>query len=363
MTIRKVIPLLWKYLLVVATSCILAFVISRDGRAADGPVKNIGASSKYAVAGAYPVNAIDQEWRDGERARTVPVRILVPNTSAGVTEKLDSKQTTKFPVIIFSHGLGGNRSGGKIWGEHWASHGYIVVHIQHPGSDESVWQGKKGGEAVGSMKAAMTMSNMGLRIGDVHFVIDEIVRRSKLDDNEFRFADVSKIGMSGHSFGAQTTMAIAGQATPAGRGQSGFDNRITAAIAFSPNARIKVSLDKQFGDIRLPVFSITGTLDGSVLNDGTEAAHRMLPYQHMPVGDKYLVVYDGGVHMIFGGQNTAGRRSMAVRDVAIQQDVKASTLAFWNAYLKNDAGALKWLTYARGGFRDTLASADRFDTK
>ena len=156
---------------------------------------------------------------------------------------------------------------------------------------------------------------------------------------------------------------VAGQAMPGVRGQSGLDSRITAAIAFSPNARSKVGLDKQFGDIRIPVFSITGTLDGSVLNDGTEVAHRLLPYQHMPVGDKYLLVYDGGDHMVFGGQKIAGRRSETARDVAIQQDVKASTVAFWNVYLKSDLAARKWLLDVRGGFRETLTTADRFDAK
>ncbi len=362
MTIRKAIPLLWKYLLVVATSCMLAFVISREGRAEVLQVGKTTPSGAYERLGAYAVGHIDQDWRDDGRSRTVPVRIIAPKLSTGAAEAFGSEKT-RFPVILFSHGLGGSRSGGKIWGEHWASHGYVVVHIQHPGSDESTWQGKRGESAVGSMKAAKTMSNVGLRIGDVHFVIDEITKRSKRSEGEFRFADVSKMGMSGHSFGAQTTMAVAGQAMPGVRGQSGLDSRITAAIAFSPNARSKVGLDKQFGDIRIPVFSITGTLDGSVLNDGTEVAHRLLPYQHMPVGDKYLLVYDGGDHMVFGGQKIAGRRSETARDVAIQQDVKASTVAFWNVYLKSDLAARKWLLDVRGGFRDTLTTADRFDAK
>lgn len=362
MTIRKAIPLLWKYLLVVAISCMLAFVISRDGRAEGVQVKKSSVSAVYERFGIYEVGQIDQDWRDEGRARNIPIRIIAPKISAAAAEKLRSEKT-KFPVILFSHGLGGSRSSGKIWGEHWASHGYIVVHIQHPGSDESIWQGKRGEPAVGSMKAAKTMSNVGLRIGDVHFAIDEITKRSNRDEAEFRFADVNKIGMSGHSFGAQTTMAIAGQATPGVRGQSGLDSRIRAAIAFSPNARAKVGLDKQFGDIRIPVFSITGTLDGSVLNDGTKVAHRLLPHQHMPAGDKYLLVYDGGDHMVFGGQKIAGRRSETARDVAIRQNVQAATLAYWNVYLKNDVDARRWLIDTRGGFRDTLATADRFDTK
>ena len=50
--------------------------------------------------------------------------------------------TAPVPVILFSHGLGGNREGSKFLGEHWAARGYVAVFLQHPGSDDSVWKGK-----------------------------------------------------------------------------------------------------------------------------------------------------------------------------------------------------------------------------
>ncbi len=363
MTIRKAIPLLWKYLMVVAMSCMLAFVISQESRAAE-PSAGVATAAKaqdvrqYEKLGPYAIEVVDQAWRDNARARTLPVRIVAPVTNAA-----DKKDSARFPVIIFSHGLGGNRLGGKYWGEHWASHGYIVVHLQHPGSDESIWQGKAPADVVTGMKSAMTMNNLGLRLGDVHFALDEIVQRARAGVGLFKSADPGKIGMSGHSFGAQTTLAVTGQSSPAVRGQSGFDKRITAAIAFSPNARNKTNLAKQFGDIRLPFFSITGSKDGAVLDDGTEVAHRILPFENMPAGDKYLTVYENGDHMVFGGHQLAGRRPQTQRDGEIQRDVKASTLAFWNAYLKNDADAKKWLGGARDGFPVTLAANDKFQTK
>ncbi len=358
MTIRKAMPLLWKYLLVVATSCMLAFVISREARAAEPNVQELPPANSYEQAGVYSIDVIDQEWRDQGRERTIPVRILAPRLPLQ-----DGKDALRSPVIIFSHGLGGNKSGGKFWGEHWASHGFIVVHLQHPGSDESIWQSKSTADAVTGMKSAMTMNNLGLRVGDVHFVIDEIVKRGRAGEGVFKFADTTRIGMSGHSFGAQTTLSVAGQSSPAVRGQSGFDKRITAAIAFSPNARNKTNLEKQFGDIRMPFFSITGSKDGAVLNDGTEVAHRVLPYQKMPPGDKYLTVYEDGDHMVFGGHKLGGRRPQTERDSEIQNDVKASTLAFWNAYLKDSASAKKWLSASQGGFSTLLAARDVFETK
>ncbi len=360
MTIRKAIPILWKYLAVVATSCALAFVISREGRAsmtasALSSTAVAKAETAYDVPGTYRVETIDQDWRDTKRDRIVPVRIDAPIFSA-----TELQNGLRVPVIIFSHGLGGNRAGGKYWGEHWASHGYVVVHLQHPGSDESIWKGKPRKDLASNMRGAMTIANLGLRVDDVHFAIDEMIRLSRAGTGVFKYVDANKIGMSGHSFGAQTTMAALGQTSPFASGQSGLDKRITAGIAFSPNARNKNNMQKQFGDIQLPAFTITGTKDGSILDDGTKFEDRILPYRNMPAGDKYLAVYEGGDHMVFGGQTLEGRRPQTDRDMEIQKNVKVSTLVFWDAYLKNDTKAKYWL---QNEFNTTLAANDKFESK
>ena len=359
MTVRKAFPFFWKYLLVVFTSCGLAFVISHQAQAA------VALTNPYEKVGTYAIEKIDQDWRDDKRERTMPVRIYVPKlNAASAVNKADAFETTTlFPVIIFSHGLGGSIAGGKTWGQHWASHGFIVVHLQHIGSDESVWKGKRETAAIGDMKSAMSMTNLGLRVGDVHFAIDEIIKRAKEKDKLFALADTTKIGMSGHSFGAQTTLSVAGQNSPAARGQTGLDKRIRAAIALSPNARNKTNLDKQFGDIRMPFFSITGSLDGSVLNDQTEVVHRTLPYKHMPANDKYLLVLAEGDHMIFGGHNPTARRAAQPRDNEIQRLVKSATLAFWQSTLNADAKATEWLKDSKSGFKAALLPNDIFENK
>src|SRR5256885_814593 len=82
---------------------------------------------------------------------------------------------------------------------------YLVVQMQHAGSDEALWKGKTPAEIPSAMKAGMTLQNLLSRIGDVHFAIDEIARRTKAGEGPFARADADRIGMSGHSFGAQTT--------------------------------------------------------------------------------------------------------------------------------------------------------------
>lgn len=349
---KRGLLILWKYLLVVATTCALAFVIAQNEANAEAP----STPPVYTAAGAFAVQVSEATWRDSARQRDVPVRIYTPDSN-GKSVSADSL----FPVILFSHGLGGNRAGGKLWAEHWASHGYVVVAMQHAGSDDSLWKGGAPRDLASNMKSGMTLANLESRVGDVHFVINEVMRRAAGREVAFARADAKRLGMSGHSFGAQTTQAVTGQKAASAAGQSGLDTRIVAAIAFSPNARNKINLARQFGDIRIPLFSITGTDDGSILGDGTRFQDRMLPYENMPAGNKYLAVFDGGDHMVFGGHELGGRRPETARDREIRAGVKAATLAFWNATLKNDAAARKWLD--SGGFKDTLKAKDVFASK
>ena len=360
MDMKRTLPVLLKYLAVVAVSCLLAFAISQSpALAQDAAVApKVGSGilpADYASPGAYKIEFAVATWRDAARDRDIPVKIYFPATTGA------NGDATKFPAIVFSHGLGGNREGGKKWTQHWASHGFVVVALQHPGSDDALWKGTNPGDFANNMKSGATMKSLGLRVGDVHFAIDEIIRRTNTGERAFANVDAKRIGMSGHSFGAQTTLAVSGQKAPSIGGQSGLDLRVTAAIALSPNARNKNNPTRQFGDIKVPFFSITGSEDRSILGDGTTVEHRRMPYEYMPAGKKYLAVFDGGDHMVFGGHELGKRRPETARDRKIQEGVMAGTLAFWNAELKQDAAARSWL--AQGGYRATLADKDVFEHK
>lgn len=351
-----------KYLAIVGLSCFLAFFISHTIASAQearqtitNAVTSADGQVTYSSPGAFNIETSLASWMDASRAREVLVKLYFPIINSAMAP------ATKFPVILFSHGLGGSREGGKRWAAHWASHGFVVVAMQHPGSDESLWKGIAARDITGSMKAGMSFTNLGLRVGDVHFVIDEVFRRTAVGEAAFENADSKRLGMSGHSFGAQTTLSVVGQKPPLSDGKSGLDSRISAAIAFSPNARNKSNLARQFGDIKLPFFSITGSDDGRILDDGTKPENRRLPYENMAPGQKYLAVFDVGDHMVFGGHAFGQRRPETPRDKAIQAGVMAGTLAFWHATLKQDIAARRW--FEQGGFHAALGSKDTFEQK
>jgi len=284
----------------------------------------------WSQVGPCEVTVLDQDWLDGGRRRQVPVRIYYPESDQ-----------QPCPVVVFSHGLGGSREGYEYLGRHWASHGYVSVHLQHIGSDTAVWQGSQ--DPMGDMRrAAARPANAINRPLDVRFALDRLAVVNAQDGVLRGKLDMAHVGMAGHSFGAYTTLAAAGQvfATRGDRQVTLSDPRIKAAIPMSAPVPSRGSLDTAFGAIAIPCLHMTGTLDDSLINE-TRAAQRRLPFDHSPGPDKYLVTFEGGDHMIFSGR---GRRANRPGDALFQGLIRTVTTAFWNAYLRDDADAKAWLT-------------------
>src|ERR1035441_8895008 len=192
---------------------------------------------------------VDLTVHDAARNRDLPVRVYLPTNAVPV------------PVILFSHGLGGNREGSKFLGEHWAARSYVAVFLQHPGSDDSIWKDKPVKDVMADMTRATSLDNFLLRVQDVPVVLSqlEIWNAEKKHPLAGRM-NLKKIGMSGHSFGAVTTQAVSGESFPAG-GQRFTDARITAAIAFSPSSPKTGSAATAFGAVKIPWLLMTGTKD------------------------------------------------------------------------------------------------------
>jgi len=307
-------------------------------------------SGKYRPdASPSPVEVVRYDWQDAKRDRKVPVKIYFPKATDG-----------PLPVIIFSHGLGGTREGYEYLGQHWASHGYVSVHLQHPGSDDSVWRDAAVSDKMGAMRrAAANPSNALNRPLDVSFAIDQL---EKLNQEQSPFQnklDLGRIGVVGHSFGAYTTLAIAGQTFFPGGGSatSLADPRVKAAIPMSaPVPAGKRRLDEVYAKIKIPCFHMTGTEDASPIGD-TKPEERRLPFDHSNGSDQFLVTFKDGDHAIFSGR---GRLLANPKDEQYRKLICASSTAFWDAYLRGDSKAKAWL---RDDFKGVLGSDGTFEKK
>lgn len=299
-----------------------------------------------------PAIICETVWHDGVRGRDLPLRIRMP---AG---------KTNVPLILFSPGLGGTRAGGAAWGQAWAAAGFAVVHLQHPGSDDRVYNEAGDPAAIPArVRAAASGEQLIARIDDVRFVLDELLSRPAMPGGcDLGSIDRSRIGMAGHSMGAWTAAAVAGQRFPTGLSLT--DSRVRAVVLFSPSAQAGVDPAYGFGAITIPALSVTGTADGQPLSAdpalrAAALTERSAPYRGMAAGDKYLLVFAGADHMIFSGGTKRPPRPVDAHVTAV---AAAATTAFWQATLNGDAKARAWLATPTG-LRARLTAGDSFEAK
>jgi len=301
--------------------------------------------------GPHEVQMVLYDWQDVKRGRSVPVKIYYPADLAA-----------PLPLVIFSHGLGGSREGYEYLGRHWASHGYISLHVQHIGSDDAVWQGQA--QPMQSLReAAIRPENAVNRARDVSFVLDEMAGLNSAPGLFQGRVDLGKVGLAGHSFGANTTLVAAGQVfiLPGGRTVGFSEPRIKAAVPMSaPVPRSRNDLEKVFGAIAIPCLHMTGTLDDSPIGE-TNAADRRLPFDNIGGSDQYLVIFNGGDHMIFSGRPRNAATGQDEKDALFQDLIRQATTAFWDAYLVGDARARSWLS--GGGLTSLLGNDGTVETK
>ena len=271
---------------------------------------------------------VDETWRDATRSRELPVRVRWPSASG------------PWPVIVYSHGLGGSREGGDAWGQAWQAAGFVVLHLQHPGSDIDVLR-----NGVARLREAGNLQQFLVRMADVRFAIDEVERRHRLGTSTWGQVKLSSIGVAGQSFGALTTLAVAGQRFDA---PSTFaDARVAAFIALSPGpGRSKMALPEQFGAIKAPFLVVTGSLDGDPFGAYESGEPRAKVYEGLPAGQRALLWLDGADHMSFAGnaaQRINGRGPFKRQPVAAEREVAHHALVarittlWWQAHLMADA--------------------------
>lgn len=288
---------------------------------------------------------LDLSVADAARQREIPLRVYLPAARPA-------------PVVLFSHGLGGSREGSAYLGQHWAARGYVAVFVQHPGSDASVWQNLPATERKRALQQAASLQNYRLRVQDIPAVLNQLSLWQTQPGHALQGRlNLARIGMSGHSFGALTTQAVSGQAGPGGRAWF-RDARIVAALMMSPSAPRQGSPAQAFGQVAMPWMLMTGTADRSPIGN-TDVASRLAVFPALPPGGKYELVLDGAEHSAFSDRPLPG--DALPRNPNHHRVILALSTAFWDAWLRQDAAARRWL--AGDGPRRLLEPRDRWQTK
>jgi predicted dienelactone hydrolase len=321
--------------------------------------------SRYAgEAGESPVGVIPEGVvRDAERGKDVLFSVDYPTRPGS------------YPLILFSHGFGATRQTYVGLAAHWASQGYVVIRAAHADSGrlqlsnaEQAWKDQ-------------TPADWRNRVRDVTAIIDGLDRIEESYPELKGKIDRTKIGVSGHSYGAFTAMLIGGARTYPGA-TSYADPRVKAVVAMSPQGASETFglTTESWTEVRTPTLFMTGTMDRGMAEAETPEWRRQA-FELAPAGDKWLVVFEGAGHGAFTGrigpsiggsqvdenrppigpdrrvvgtvpEQRTNRESIAgMRIRGTFSNIKAISLAFFDTYLKGEAEGRTALegAAARGG--------------
>lgn len=280
----------------------------------------------FASAAEFQIHDLD--WFDDDRERPVPIRLYQPRISSFATPA---------PLIIFSHGIGGSRLGYSYLGSYWASHGLASLHVQHIGSDRSIWFGNPF-NLVSRLQEAAQEKEALARVFDLRFALTQILR-----DPLGQAINPNQIIAAGHSYGANTTLLASGARVNRDNIPVELsDSRIKAAIVISaPRFYGQKSVDSILQPVRLPTLHITATED-NIQIPGYFSGYpdRLAIFEAIGSERKALAVFEGGSHSMFTDRTRSGG---AVLNHQVKEATQELSLDFIAQVLNNqESGIPSW---------------------
>lgn len=272
--------------------------------------------------------------------RRVPVKVHYPDA------------TGPFPVIVVSHGAGGNWDTHLAQIRHLVSHGYVALSVEHVGSNSE----KLRQTGISLRSVTQMIYDAGEVIArpvDIHFVIDQAQEWNRGDATLKGRMKLGNLGMLGHSFGAYTTMVIGGM-RPAldwirpilgsgkGLGPDLRDGRVRCGVALSPQgANEPFFHEESFASLRMPLMGISGTLDRQQNELPAETRYQAFDYWPTAQGQHRFVWLANAKHLDFTDSSGSGQIAPPSPTRAdVQPLVKAATLMYFDACLRDDRSAL-----------------------
>lgn len=241
-----------------------------------------------------------------------------------------------YPLIVFSHGLGGMRFQSLFYTEHLASHGFVVIAVDHPGStflDMAIAE-----------DAESLINSFALRPNEVLREIEFIETLTETGEIFEGVVDLERIAVTGHSFGGYTTAALGGarlnstamqsicenagtfdeevvdnqdtlcslgnladviatirglDETPSGLWEATTDSRVQAIVALAPWTS-PIFDEDGLSNITIPTMVMVGSTDHVTVPEPN--AYRM--YENIGSETKSLVQFENGDHFIFADSCT-----------------------------------------------------------
>lgn len=303
----------------------------------------------------------------------------IRQTTAGLTVNYDFDSdvyipeglTEPAPIIIISHGFGDVKESFGFLAEHLVSYGFITILPDHVGSDLAYRKEYLNGR-LNTLLSPVEFVN---RPQEISFLIDKLEELATESTAWGAIADVNRIGVVGDSLGASTALALAGAEINYARLVDNCDQEnvifnialyLECRARFLPpqnydlgDSRVKAVVvahpvggglygPEGFGQIEVPLLMVSGSND-IVSTVVTEQIH---PFVWLQNDRKYLAMLDGGTHFSSkpgrdGAEGIFALLAGQHRDVGTRY-YKMLSVAFWNAYLREQDDYLSYLTARYG---------------
>lgn len=275
--------------------------------------------------GPFTVERFYRTFRDRQRSLEVPLTIHFPRG-------LEAGQ--RCPVVVISPGLGAHPQATRFLEKHLASHGYIVLQPSHLGSD---W----GAVFTRTPLGAFTQKELLNRVNDIRLTLS-LLEESRLPPYLLARADLERMALAGHSFGAMTAQAIAGVPVYNNEGipLELADDRFKVFIGMSPfgdsfpTRRLGFDLSN-YRRITRPFLFMSGDKD-DLFTLGKGAQAHLGPFQKIASAVRYHVLIGNTRHADFSEILGVLRKQTA-------QVVNSTSTAFLDAYLSGIPEARTYL--------------------
>ncbi len=182
-----------------------------------------------------------------------------------------------YPIIFFSHGANGIRWQSIFYTIHLASHGYIVVAMDHEGN--TLWDIIRDGYRGDTVAASAPK-----RLKDLPFLLDRMLAAN--EDAESRFYKMiipDKVGITGHSFGGFTSVTV-----------PTLDDRFKVSVPHAPVISLCEIWGCDMANYPVPIMVMGGTKDNTL-----KWRDQYCDYRALGNCEKYVYELERGGHFTF----------------------------------------------------------------
>jgi predicted dienelactone hydrolase len=339
--------------------------------AANNPALDYSQLPNLTQPGRYGVEQYRLSLNDASRNRQFEVVVYRPQTLP----------PGDIPVVVYSHGLSDKPESARVVARHLASYGYVVAAPQHPGSDSIQFEAFESGLS----DRIYLISDFVDRPQDISYLLDQL---EDLNQQQFEGRlDLDNVGLSGHSFGGYTALALAGakidfdylaeqcnrrlrylnvslllqcDALQLPREDYDFrDPRITSVLVKNP-VNSSVFGPKGIDNIDLPVLVAAGSHDPAT----PAVFEQFITFPWFSTPAKYLVLMEGQAHIDISDLDAGASQALSsiqglnlAPSDQLDQYTKALSLAFFNTYT---ARKPEYQIYLRPSYAAYLSEDNEF---